>query len=136
MTSESCLRCGEAIAEPARFCSACGAAAGARCIVCNSPADRGQALCATCRQTMADGQSPYRLHAKPDDSPIQGERRVVTVLIADLDDYQTALMGLDPEEAGRLLGEALQALIAAVHRYGGAVQRSAGDRLLARFGAP
>jgi predicted ATPase/class 3 adenylate cyclase len=85
---------------------------------------------------MADGQSPYRMHAKPDDAPIQGERRVVTVLIADLDDYQAALMGRDPEEAGRLLGVALQTLIAAVHRYGGAVQRSAGDRLLARFGAP
>jgi class 3 adenylate cyclase len=67
---------------------------------------------------------------------LQGERKQITVLFADIKGSTTLIEDLDPEEAEVRLRPALDAMIAAVHRYEGTVNRIQGDGIMALFGAP
>src|SRR5215468_5446744 len=67
---------------------------------------------------------------------LEGERKQVTVLFADLKGSTELIEGLDPEEARRLLDPALHAMMDAVHRYEGTVNQVLGDGIMALFGAP
>ena len=69
-------------------------------------------------------------------SALQGERKQVTVLFADLKGSMELLVERDPEEARRLLDPVLEHMMAAVHRYEGAVSQVMGDGIMALFGAP
>jgi len=67
---------------------------------------------------------------------IEGERKQVTVLFADIKGSMELLADRDPEEAQRLLDPVLERMIEAVHRYEGTVNRVMGDGIMALFGAP
>ena len=67
---------------------------------------------------------------------LEGERKQVTVLFADLKGSTALIEGLDPEEARRLLDPALHLMMDAVHRYEGTVNQVLGDGIMALFGAP
>src|SRR5713101_6985389 len=67
---------------------------------------------------------------------LEGERKQVTVLFADLKGSTELIEGLDPEEARRLLDPALHVMMEAVHRYEGTVNQVLGDGIMALFGAP
>jgi class 3 adenylate cyclase len=67
---------------------------------------------------------------------LEGERKQVTVLFADLKGSTELIEGLDPEEARRLLDPALHLMMDAVHRYEGTVNQVLGDGIMALFGAP
>jgi class 3 adenylate cyclase/tetratricopeptide (TPR) repeat protein len=67
---------------------------------------------------------------------LEGERKQVTVLFADLKGSTELIAGLDPEEARTLLDPALHTMIEAVHRYEGTVNQVLGDGIMALFGAP
>ena len=67
---------------------------------------------------------------------LEGERKQVTVLFADLKGSTELIEGLDPEEARRLLDPALHIMMDAVHRYEGTVNQVLGDGIMALFGAP
>ena len=67
---------------------------------------------------------------------IEGERKQVTVLFADLKGSMELLADRDPEEARRLLDPVLERLMEAVHRYEGTVNQVLGDGIMALFGAP
>src|SRR4029450_11329519 len=67
---------------------------------------------------------------------LAGERKQVTVLFADLKGSMELIQSLDPEDARKLLDPALHAMMAAVHRYEGAVNQVMGDGIMALFGAP
>src|SRR5207247_2297122 len=69
-------------------------------------------------------------------SALEGERKQVTVLFADLKDSTELIRGLDPEVAQRLLDPALQHMMDAVHRFEGTVNQVLGDGIMALFGAP
>jgi class 3 adenylate cyclase len=69
-------------------------------------------------------------------SAIEGERKQVTVLFADLKSSLELLADRDPEEARQLLDPVLERLMAAVHRYEGTVNQVMGDGIMALFGAP
>ncbi|HSX80666.1 MAG TPA: adenylate/guanylate cyclase domain-containing protein, partial [Candidatus Saccharimonadia bacterium] len=69
-------------------------------------------------------------------SALEGERKQVTVLFADLKGSTALIEGLDPEEARRLLDPALHIMMDAVHRYEGTVNQVLGDGIMALFGAP
>ena len=69
-------------------------------------------------------------------SALEGERKQVTVLFADLKGSTELIRDLDPEEARRLLDPALQRMMDAVHRYEGTVNQVLGDGIMALFGAP
>jgi class 3 adenylate cyclase/tetratricopeptide (TPR) repeat protein len=69
-------------------------------------------------------------------SALEGERKQVTVLFADLKGSTELIRDLDPEAAQRLLDPALQRMMDAVHRYEGTVNQVLGDGIMALFGAP
>jgi class 3 adenylate cyclase len=67
---------------------------------------------------------------------LEGERKQVTVLFADLKGSMELLADRDPEEARQLLDPVLERMMAAVHRYEGTVNQVLGDGIMALFGAP
>jgi class 3 adenylate cyclase len=67
---------------------------------------------------------------------LDGERKTVTALFADIKDSTELMRDLDPEEARAIVDPVLQLMMAAVHRYGGYVAQSTGDGIFALFGAP
>jgi class 3 adenylate cyclase len=67
---------------------------------------------------------------------LEGERKQVTVLFADIKGSTELIAGLDPEEAHTLLDPALRLMMHAVHRYEGTVNQVLGDGIMALFGPP
>ncbi len=67
---------------------------------------------------------------------IDGERKTVTALFADIKSSTELMRDLDPEDARAIVDPVLQLMMAAVHRYGGYVAQSTGDGIFALFGAP
>src|SRR4029077_20728108 len=67
---------------------------------------------------------------------LEGERKQVTVLFADLKDSTELIRGLDPEAAQQLLDPAIHLMMDAVHRVEGTVNQVLGDGIMALFGAP
>jgi class 3 adenylate cyclase len=67
---------------------------------------------------------------------LEGERKQVTMLFADIKDSTELIRGLDPEAAQQLLDPALHRMMDAVHRYEGTVNQVLGDGIMALFGAP
>src|SRR5213594_1705981 len=67
---------------------------------------------------------------------LEGERKQVTVLFADLKGSMELLADRDPEEARALLDPVLERMMEAVHRYEGTVNQVLGDGIMALFGAP
>jgi class 3 adenylate cyclase/tetratricopeptide (TPR) repeat protein len=73
------------------------------------------------------------LNARP---RLEGERKQVTVLFADITDSTALIRDLDPEAAQQLLDPAIQRMMDAVHRFEGTVNQVLGDGIMALFGAP
>jgi class 3 adenylate cyclase/tetratricopeptide (TPR) repeat protein len=69
-------------------------------------------------------------------SALEGERKQVTVLFADLKDSTEFIRDLDPEDAQKLLDPAIHIMMEAVHRFEGTVNQVLGDGIMALFGAP
>ncbi|HKB27119.1 MAG TPA: adenylate/guanylate cyclase domain-containing protein [Methylomirabilota bacterium] len=115
-----CAGCGQANPEGARFCNACGARLDA------APAPAPSAY------------TPRHLAEKilTSREALEGERKQVTVLFADLKGSMELLADRDPEEARRLLDAVLERMMEAVHRYEGTVNQVMGDGIMALFGAP
>ncbi|HYB71707.1 MAG TPA: adenylate/guanylate cyclase domain-containing protein, partial [Candidatus Bathyarchaeia archaeon] len=67
---------------------------------------------------------------------LEGERKQVTVLFADVHGFIEAAADRDPEEVGRIIDRAREQMMEAVHRYGGTVNQVVGDVIMALFGAP
>jgi class 3 adenylate cyclase len=71
-----------------------------------------------------------------DAGALDGERKTVTALFADIKGSMELIEDLDPEEARTLIDPALKLMMDAVHRYEGYVAQSTGDGIFALFGAP
>ena len=105
--------------------------------------EAGTAPVATSAPVEAPGQAPLA-YTPPylaekiltSRSALEGERKLVTVLFADLKGSTALIHDLDPEAAQRLLDPALQRMMDAVHRYEGTVNQVLGDGIMALFGAP
>src|SRR5882762_5518234 len=67
---------------------------------------------------------------------LEGERKQITVLFADIQGSTELIAGLDPEEARQILDPVLHLMMDAVHRYEGTVNQVLGDGIMALFGAP
>jgi hypothetical protein len=109
-----------------KFCGGCGAASAA------SPA------AAAPRFTSPETYIPKHLAEKilTSKAALEGERKQVTVLFADLKGSMELLADRDPEEARKLLDPVLQRMMEAVHRYEGTVNQVMGDGIMDLFGAP
>jgi len=69
-------------------------------------------------------------------SALEGERKQVTVLFADLRGSMELLADRDPEEARKILDPVIERMMEAVHQYEGTVNQVMGDGIMALFGAP
>jgi class 3 adenylate cyclase len=82
------------------------------------------------------GQTQIRLTDAPAAENLEGERKTVTVLFADIKGSMDLEEGIDPEDARAIVDPALKLMIDAVHHYDGYVAQSTGDGIFALFGAP
>src|SRR5881628_2193409 len=148
-----CPRCQAENRERARFCRECGATFGAVCSSCGAKVEAGSKFCDGCGApvdaTTAPGPGSSRF-ASPESytpkhlaekiltskSALEGERKQVTVLFADLKGSMELLADRDPEEARKILDPVLERMMEAVHRYEGTVNQVMGDGIMALFGAP
>jgi class 3 adenylate cyclase/tetratricopeptide (TPR) repeat protein len=124
-----CTECGARLPEAAKFCPECGTKAA----IATPPPPVAEP-----EPTVAVPPLPAELREKFDSvrSELQGERREVVVLFADLKGYTSMSEGLDPEEVTILMNRLLRELAAAVYEYEGYVDKFIGDAVMALFGAP
>jgi class 3 adenylate cyclase/tetratricopeptide (TPR) repeat protein len=92
--------------------------------------------CASCSRPLPDGARFCPFCGREVDAIVGDERRVVSVLFADLVGYTALSEHLDPERVKRLVDGAFQRMIAEVERFGGKLDKVLGDGILALFGAP
>src|SRR5438105_9436978 len=121
--AETCPKCAAVIAPGAAFCGACGVAFNA------APADRFASPGAYTPPHLAERILTSR-------AALEGERKQVTVLFADLKGSMELLADRDPEDARHILDQVLEQMMEAVHRYEGTVNQVLGDGIMALFGAP
>lgn len=149
-----CLACGTPNHEESQQCSSCGAALVEVCGSCGAPVPVSSRFCGNCgarsersRADRADQiwdnlSAPIRLSHQlvqrtvDTRALLEGERKQITVLFADIKGSTTLIENLDPEEAESRLRPALDAMINAVRRYEGTINRVQGDGIMALFGAP
>ena len=142
-----CARCGEISAGDALFCEQCGAKFDVACSSCGATLTVGAKFCKRCGAAALDHEaksirsdsSPaatIRLDSELRSQSIDGERKTVTALFADIKSSTELMRDLDPEEARAIVDPVLDLMMAAVHRYGGYVAQSTGDGIFALFGAP
>jgi class 3 adenylate cyclase len=144
-----CLRCRHDSPAGARFCGECGAPLGPTCRVCGTLNSPGDSYCTDCGTALGTIAAPARTHEPHDYTPkylaerilrgreaLEGERKQVTVLFADLRGSLEILADRDPEDARRILDPVLERMMEAVHRFEGTVNQVMGDGIMALFGAP
>src|SRR2546428_1280579 len=142
-----CSRCQAQNDAGARFCEDCGARLEAACPSCGTPVTPGKKFCRSCgaaltpepgRFASPESCTPKHLAEKilTSKAALEGERKQVTVLFADLKGSMELLADRDPEDARKLLDPVLEHMMEAVHRYEGTVNQVMGDGIMALFGAP
>ena len=105
---------------------------------CGSAARRSRASAGRAGSPAPESYTPKHLAEKilTSKAALEGERKQVTVLFADLKGSMELLADRDPEEARKLLDPVLEHMMEAVHRYEGTVNQVMGDGIMALFGAP
>src|SRR5215470_14094672 len=145
-----CPRCEQDNPTHARFCLGCGARLELACGSCGTELPGGARFCLQCGQAVAAGTAaPVRSPAPESYTPkhlaekiltsraaLEGERKQVTVLFADLKGSMELLADRDPEDARKILDPVLERMMEAVHWYEGTVNQVMGDGIMALFGAP
>ncbi|MBI4590619.1 MAG: AAA family ATPase [Candidatus Rokubacteria bacterium] len=137
------------------FCGRCGAKLASLCPSCGFANPEGFGYCGRCGSRLTteaarpslqppaafaspQAYTPKHLAEKilTSRSALEGERKQVTVLFADLKGSMELLADRDPEEARKILDPILERMMEAVHRYEGTVNQVMGDGIMALFGAP
>ncbi len=143
-----CAKCGSDNRDGRKFCSKCGAALARQCPLCGASNEPGEDFCGECGAALAANTAPAATRstqATPEiritperqaSESIDGERKTVTALFADIKGSMELMEDLDPEEARAVIDPALKLMMEAVHRYGGYIVQSTGDGIFALFGAP
>ena len=147
-----CVRCQHESPSGAKFCAECGAPLAQDCTRCAAPLPPGAKFCTQCGQAVGAIAAPTvdtRFASPADYTPkhiaekilsskatLEGERKHVTVLFADLKGSMELLADRDPEDSRRVLDAVLERMMEAVHHYEGTVNQVMGDGIMALFGAP
>jgi class 3 adenylate cyclase/predicted ATPase len=147
-----CPQCQHENPSGAMFCNSCGARLELVCPACQHVNVAGSRFCNSCGRALGDGATsakPARFTSPESYTPkhlaekiltsksaLEGERKQVTVLFADMKGSMELLADRDPEEARKLLHPVIEHMLEAVHRYEGTVSNLMGDGIMALFGAP
>jgi class 3 adenylate cyclase len=145
-----CPACGFENASGIKFCGECGASLKITCSSCgfaNSPAIK---FCGECGKSLSEAAKPGQPPPDPRSytpkhlaekiltsrSALEGERKQVTVLFADVKESMNLASRLDPEEWHAVLDGFFRVLTDGIHRFEGTVNQYTGDGVMALFGAP
>jgi class 3 adenylate cyclase/tetratricopeptide (TPR) repeat protein len=125
--ARTCSNCGRRLSTTAKFCPECAHPASPAAPAPTAP-----------RFISPESYTPKHLAEKilTSKAALEGERKQVTVLFADLKGSMELLADRDPEEARKILDPVLERMMEAVHRYEGTVNQVMGDGIMALFGAP
>jgi class 3 adenylate cyclase len=144
-----CPRCQQENPPQAKFCLECAAPLALRCANCGTQLPAGAKFCFECATPVSAPGSTPRFGSPESYTPkhlaeriltskaaLEGERKQVTVLFADLKGSMELLADRDAEEARKILDPVLERMMEAVHHYEGTVNQVMGDGIMALFGAP
>jgi class 3 adenylate cyclase len=142
-----CPRCRHENRATATFCGECGAslAAPAACPRCGTSNPAGHRFCDGCGDPIGGRAAPRALPGTPGHlaekilrgrGAMEGERKLVTVLFADVVHSMQLAERVDAEEWHRVLDRFVQILATGVHRFEGTINHFTGDGIMALFGAP
>ncbi len=140
-----CAACRQANPAGSSFCLNCGSALTGSCPRCGAELPAGARFCNRCGTSQVApvareprGYTPPHLVDKilASRAAVEGERKPVTVLFADVKGSMEIAGGLDPEEWHRVLDRFFRILTDGVHRFEGTVNQYTGDGIMALFGAP
>ena len=144
-----CPKCRHENIVAAKFCEECAAPLPRTCDHCGSQVSLTAKFCPQCGHPLSPVRDDPRFASPKNYTPqhladkiltsraaLEGERKQVTVLFADIKGSMELLADRDPEDAQKLFDPVLERMIEAVHRYEGTVNRVMGDGIMALFGAP
>jgi class 3 adenylate cyclase/tetratricopeptide (TPR) repeat protein len=148
-----CPACHHPNRASAKFCEECGQPFAASCGSCNTELRPGAKFCDECGTSTAPAQpvstrepaervpseyTPRHLADKilQSKSALEGERKQVTVLFADVKSSMELAEQVDPERWHGILNRFFEILSEGVHRFEGTVNQYTGDGIMALFGAP
>jgi class 3 adenylate cyclase/predicted ATPase len=138
-----CSKCGFDNPGAMKFCGQCTAPLALVCPNCHFENPPGFKFCGQCTTALGSDSAKPRSSNPPTPIPepggpaaLDGERKTVTALFADITGSTSLMESLDPEEARALVDPALKLMVDAIHRYDGYVVQSTGDGIFALFGAP
>jgi class 3 adenylate cyclase/tetratricopeptide (TPR) repeat protein len=146
-----CLQCQADNREGVKFCEECGAAMEIKCPSCGALVPLGKKFCGECGHDLKEPtEAPPIDYSEPQSytpkfladkilttrSSIEGERKLVTVLFADVANYTSIAEKLDPEEVHLIMDGCFKILMDEIHRYEGTINQFTGDGVMALFGAP
>jgi len=143
-----CPRCQHENPLQAKFCLECATPLALRCTSCGTQLPAEAKFCFECAKPVGPSSAPRFLSPEAytpkhlaeriltSKSALEGERKQVTVLFADLKGSMELLADRDPEEARKILDPVLERMMEAVHHYEGTVNQVMGDGIMALFGAP
>jgi class 3 adenylate cyclase/tetratricopeptide (TPR) repeat protein len=130
----TCPSCGTENRADGKFCSECGAPLARACASCGTPLRAGAKFCDECGTPVGGAAIPA-----PSESATPtpaAERRLVSVLFADLVGFTKLSESRDPEEVRELLSRYFEASRQLITRYGGTVEKFIGDAVMAVWGTP
>src|SRR5215472_7783733 len=150
-----CSKCGADNREGRKFCALCGSPLAAKCPSCGASNEPGERFCGECGAALgAPAAAGAKISESPSGAPasytpkhlaekiltsrsaLEGERKQVTVLFADVKGSMELAADQDPEEWHALLDRFFKILTDGVHRFEGTVNQYTGDGIMALFGAP
>jgi class 3 adenylate cyclase/tetratricopeptide (TPR) repeat protein len=145
-----CPQCGHDNPEGVKFCGECGTRFESRCPSCGTGNPPANKFCYECGQHLAPLPTPAARFASPQSytpphlaekiltarTALEGERKQVTVLFADVSGFTSMSERLDPEEVHQFMNRAFELMLGEVHRYEGTINQFLGDGVMALLGAP
>jgi predicted ATPase/class 3 adenylate cyclase len=132
-----CTSCGRENREGRKFCVGCGRSLEVEltCPSCGAPYEPDESFCGDCGAALAETPAPAVPVAPPVETAV-AERRLVSVLFADLVGFTTLSESRDPEEVRELLSRYFDTCRRLVGLYGGVVEKFIGDAVMAVWGTP
>ncbi len=134
-----CSRCGTENDAGAKFCRECGTGLLAGCPTCGNTNLAGARFCPQCGTPVGSSETEVRTADRPTVQAVAApvaERRLVSILFADLVGSTARAEGRDPEETRELLTRYFDLSRDVVTRYGGTIEKFIGDAVMAVWGAP
>ncbi len=132
----NCRVCGTANPEGVAFCINCGSPFAESCAVCGAARVGNARFCGSCGTRFPDAAAPDAPSPEADGEPDRTERRLVSVLFADLVGFTPYTEARDSEDVRDTLDRCFEIARGAVSRHGGTIEKFIGDAVMAVWGAP